>query len=183
MKVILASASPRRKELLKNIYSNFSVIAPKCEERANGTPSKYVMQIAKQKALAVEVDADLIISADTIVVYKGKILGKPKNIDDAIQTLFALSGKKHYVYSGVCLKYKNNHSFNYEVFYDKSIVHMKKLSQNQIYEYIKTGSPLDKAGSYGIQDGVVKNYEGSYTNIVGLPIEKLKTKLIELGLI
>lgn len=183
MKVILASASPRRKELLKNIYNDFSVHIPKCEERADGTPSNYVMQIARQKALAVDVDADLIISSDTIVVHKGEILGKPKNVDDAIQTLSALSGKKHYVYSGVCLKYKKNNIFKYEVFYDKSVVHMKELSQKQIYEYVKTGSPLDKAGSYGIQDGVVKDYEGSYTNIVGLPIEKLKTKLKQLGLI
>lgn len=183
MKVVLGSKSPRRCELLKKIYPEFTVIVPKCDEHACGTPEEYVMTISKIKSDAIKSDADVIITSDTIVVFDGKILGKPKDEQDAINTLTMLSGKEHYVYSGVCIKYSTNGTICAEVFYDKSTVFMKELSQKQIYDYVKTGSPLDKAGSYGIQDGVVKSFDGSYDNIVGLPVEKLREKLKTLNLI
>ena len=183
MKVLLASASPRRRELLKDIFSDFEVTVPDCNEKATGSPKRFVKQIAKQKAMATKSDADLIISADTIVVYKNKILGKPKSQQDAISTLTTLAGKKHLVFTGVCLKYKKTDKYFYKVFCDKSQVFMKDLSQKQIHDYLKTGSPLDKAGSYGIQDGVVEKFVGSYSNIVGLPLEKLEKILKKLNLI
>ena len=183
MKIILASASPRRRELLKEIFHDYTVEIPICDEKASGSPDEYVSSIAIQKAKAIQTTADIIISADTIVVFDDKILGKPKNEQDAIKMLNCLSGKRHYVYTGVCIKHLINNEYSYEVFYDKSSVFMRKLSQKQIHDYVKTGSPLDKAGSYGIQDGVVEKYIGSYSNIVGLPVEKLKQKLIDLNLI
>lgn len=183
MNVLLASASPRRKELLKEIYPSFDIISPEVDETFYAPSTKYVKTIALRKANAVNKKSDVIISADTIVVYKKTILGKPVSKEDAIKTLTTLSGKKHHVYTGVCIKYLQNNKEKFISFYDKSDVYMKPLTLSEIIDYVNGGSPLDKAGSYGIQDGVVAKHKGSYSNIVGLPIEKLKKILTKHKLI
>ena len=177
MKVVLASASPRRKELLSNVYRDFTVIKPSCEETVLPNPVKTVKNLSRTKADCIDADFDILISADTIVVQKGKILGKPKDKTDAYDMLSSLQGKTHKVLTGVTIKYSKNGKIHHDTFCVTSRVLMKKMSDNDIITYINTGSPLDKAGSYGIQDGVVDSYRGSYTNIVGLPIEKLTKKL------
>lgn len=177
MKVVLASSSPRRRELLKEIFNDFIITSPDCDETLSSSPTKSVRTIAKRKADSVNCDYDLLISADTVVVYKNQILGKPENAQDAISILTKLSGKIHDVYTGVCLKYKVGSVVKEKVFHVRSRVKMKKMNCDQIENYVKTGSPLDKAGAYGIQDGVVDKYFGSYSNIVGLPMEKLKKEL------
>ncbi|MDE6613993.1 MAG: Maf family protein, partial [Clostridia bacterium] len=117
---------------------------------------------------------DLIISADTIVYKNGQIFGKPKDRAQAIDYLNRLNGAKHFVYTGVAICYKGKIT----TFYDKSAVYFKKLTEREIKDYVDGGSPMDKAGAYGIQDKeVVESFCGSYTNIVGLPMEKLKDKL------
>lgn len=183
MKVILASASPRRRELLKSLFLEFDTVSPVAEEINIGDPVKQALYNAKVKADAVNDSCDLLISADTIVVFEGKILGKPSDPEDAIRTLSLIEGRSHEVLTGVCLKYTQNGSVKYTKFYDRSTVVMKKMSEDEILEYVKSGSPLDKAGSYGIQDGVVESFHGSYTNIVGLPIERLEDELKKIKLL
>lgn len=177
MKIILASASPRRRLLLKNLFDDFEIIVPNADENASGEPIDYVKEVAFRKAKAIQESADLIIAADTIVVYDNKIIGKPRDAEDAINTLTTLSGKMHHVHTGVTLFYKDNNELKHLTFCDTSNVFLKNMNLSEIKKYVATGSPLDKAGSYGIQDGVVEKYEGSYTNIVGLPIEKLEQAL------
>lgn len=178
--VILASASPRRKELLSQIISTFSVIPAVGEERADNLlpPKSYVAALAGQKCDEVFASHpnDVVIGCDTVVVYNGKILGKPKDEQDAIQTLTSLSGNVHEVLTGVCVQSKDKRI----VGVDETKVTFNKLDQTFIREYVAGGSPMDKAGSYGIQDGgLVKEICGSYTNVVGLPIELLKSMLGE----
>lgn len=181
-KVILASTSPRRRELLKEIFPSFSIVSPTGEENETDTPQETVLKISQAKADSIQIDYDILISADTIVVLDNKILGKPNSKEVAFQMLRALSGKIHYVYTGVCIKYKIDEKILTKIFYDKSEVVLKNMSDEEIIRYIESGSPMDKAGAYGIQDGVVDSYKGSYSNIVGLPIEKIKDELSNLGL-
>ena len=185
MRIILASASPRRKELLKEIVGGFEVIPSRGEERADLSlpPEEIVRRLAKQKAESVfagNADA-LVIGADTIVYFRGKVLGKPKDAEDAKNTLRALSGKTHSVYTGwcICVGAREYTGFC------RSDVTFRKLSEEFIDEYVKSGSPLDKAGSYGIQDNarLTEKYEGSLTNIIGLPVEELKAQLRGIGVI
>ncbi len=177
MKIILASNSPRRRELLSEICESFEVLPQNVEEKSNySRPDLIVKELAKIKLgnLPVERSEDLIISADTIVYKDGKIYGKPKDKAQAIAYLSELNGAKHFVYTGVAICCKGKIT----VFYDKSAVYFKSLSEKEIADYADGGSPMDKAGAYGIQDReVVKSYCGSYTNIVGLPMEKLKERL------
>ena len=177
MKIILASKSPRRKELLGELFESFEVLAQDVEEKHNYTrPDLIVKYLAKIKlgSLPIERKDDLIISADTIVYKDGKIYGKPKDRAQAIEYLNSLNGAKHFVYTGVAICHKGK----IVTFYDKSAVYFKKLSDKEIADYVDGGSPMDKAGAYGIQDReVVESFCGSYTNIVGLPMEKLKDKL------
>ena len=115
-----------------------------------------------------------VIGCDTIVVFEGEILGKPKDRDDAFKTLKRLSGKTHYVITGVCVRNK----YGKIVDFDKTEVKFNPLTDEFIKDYVATGSPLDKAGSYGIQDGgLVKEYYGSYTNVMGLPVTLTKKLL------
>ncbi len=185
MKIILASASPRRKELLKEIVSGFEVIPSQGEERADTEipPGKIVETLAKQKAESVfaEHRDALVIGADTIVYFQGKVLGKPKDAADAKRTLRALSGRTHSVYTGWCICEGARELTGF----CRSDVTFRELSDEFIEEYVKSGSPLDKAGSYGIQDDarLVEKYEGSYTNIIGLPVEELKAQLRGIGVI
>lgn len=178
MRYILASNSPRRRELLLEILSEFSVIPSDCEEKIqeNLSPCELVKSLAKQKCDAVfNKHSDcVVIGCDTLVVFNGEILGKPKDETGAYNTLKKLSGKVHSVMTGVCVRARDKILLDY----DESFVEFNDLSDEFIINYIKSGSPMDKAGSYGIQDGgVVKAYNGSYNNVVGLPTELLKKML------
>lgn len=179
MKYILASASPRRKELLSQILPEFEVIAAQGEEKVNISlfPEQMACAIAENKCDEVFKNNPnaTVIGCDTIVVFGKEILGKPKNREDAFKTLKMLSGKTHYVITAVCVRNK----YNKIVEFDKTEVKFNVLSDDFIKIYVDSGSPLDKAGSYGIQDGgLVKEYFGNYTNVVGLPVPLTK-KLIE----
>ncbi|MEG1612857.1 MAG: Maf family protein [Clostridia bacterium] len=177
-KIILASRSPRRCELLSQLVNNFVVAPNDAPELTFGKrPSAVVMSNAKAKSLACK-ERGLIISADTIVFMDGKYYLKPKSRQDAFEMLKSLSNRTHFVYTGVCLR-DGSHC---AVFYEKSQVKLKRLSDEIINKYIDTQSPLDKAGAYGIQDNiVVQAYKGSYTNIIGLPIERLGNVLKTFG--
>lgn len=129
------------------------------------------MNNALAKARCVKDGNALIIAADTVVYVDGKYYLKPSDEADARRMLKELSGRTHFVYTGVAMKMGDE----CRTFYDKSAVKLKKLSDDEIKSYVSTGSPLDKAGAYGVQDGlVVEKFSGSFSNIMGLPVEKLK---------
>lgn len=180
MKYVLASASPRRKELFALIVPEFEVIPAKAEEKFNMSlfPEQVALSVAESKCdevFAANSDA-VVVGCDTIVVLDGEILGKPKDSDDALNTLKRLSGKTHFVITAVCVRTKYKKLLECE----KTEVRFNSLSDDFIKIYVDSGSPLDKAGSYGIQDGgLVKEYFGSYTNVVGLPVTLVKKMLEE----
>lgn len=184
MSVILASASPRRKELLSFIYDDFTVcVSDVKEETEEGlTPEQTVRELAALKGAAVFKDRsdDIIISADTVVVLDQKILGKPHSREEAFSMLSSLSGKTHTVYTGVAVFSKNaEYSFS-----DKTEVTFYPLSEAEINDYIDSGEPFDKAGGYGIQGKgcvMVKSICGDYYNVMGLPVALLYRKLKENG--
>jgi len=177
-KVILASASPRRKELLSRFDLEFEVISSDIEEivREEEKPEQVAMSLAFQKAQDVADKFDnneIIIAADTIV-YKDKILGKPKNDEEAMDMLKSLNGTEHYVITGICIIQSG--TINRIIDFSKTKVKFRKLTNDKLKSYIKTGEHRDKAGSYGIQgygSVLVEWIEGSYSNVVGLPISKL----------
>ncbi|MBE7085177.1 MAG: septum formation protein Maf [Clostridiales bacterium] len=178
---ILASASPRRKELFGEVVEKFEIIVAKGEEKACAdTPFALVKSLAKQKAMEVarlkEAEGKAVLGADTVVSLNGEVLGKPKDEADARRMLLALSGKKHEVYTGVCMIYPDdNGERKVLVEADCTKVFFRELSKEFIEEYIRGGSPMDKAGAYGIQDGgLVEKIEGSFSNVVGLPVELCK---------
>ncbi len=180
MKYILASASPRRRELLSLVIQSFEVLPATAEEKVNISifPEQTAVTLAESKCDEVyENHRDsTVIACDTVVVFEGEILGKPKDADDAYRTLKRLSGKTHYVVTGVCVRNKNKRITGFE----KTEVKFNVLSDEFIKAYVEGGSPLDKAGSYGIQDGgIVNEYFGSYTNVVGLPVKLVKKMLEE----
>jgi len=180
MKIILASGSPRRKEILSGIGLDFEVLVSNADEESidkKVDPKLYVQELALIKANAVfkeHKEKALIISADTVVVYDGRILGKPENEKDAANMLKMLSGKKHFVYTGICIidtqrAFEATEVCETEVLFDT-------LDENTIKDYIKTGEPMDKAGAYGIQglgSLLVKEIKGDYFNVVGLPVKTL----------
>ena len=178
MDIILASKSPRRREILANTKVRFSVKESQIEEiiKDNETPKETVMRLAYEKALDVanNNEKSLVIGADTIVVINDQILGKPKNEEEAYNMIKLLSGKTHYVITGFALI---NLSLNKRVIdCEVSQVTFKELSDECIKDYINTKESLDKAGAYGIQGYgglLVKNIQGDYFNIVGLPISKI----------
>lgn len=173
MNIILASNSPRRKELLTLAGIDYKVIPSKCKEimPLNSTPAQVVEELAKQKAddVYAKNQNDIIISADTVVALGDKILGKPKNETDAFNMLSSLSGKVHTVYTGVCIKSTNTT----DIFHCATKVEFYNLTDKEINDYIKTKEPMDKAGAYGIQGKgslLVKGIQGDYFNVVGLPL-------------
>ena len=180
MEYILASASPRRKELLALVLPSFEVIPATSEEKVNISlfPEQMVCSVAEHKCDEVfKTHRDkTVIGCDTVVIFEGDILGKPKDREDAFKTLKRLSGKTHYVITAVCVRNK----YKKLIEYDRTEVRFNDLSDEFIKIYVDSGSPLDKAGSYGIQDGgLVKEYYGSYTNVVGLPVTLVKKMLEE----
>jgi len=177
---ILASNSPRRKKLLEDAGVPFKVVVPDVDETVleKMKPEKMVMMLAKKKAQAVfdQYPDDIIIAADTIVVKDGEVLGKPKDEADAYRMLKLLDNDMHEVYTGVCIL----NSQKEVVFFTMSEVWMKNYNDLQIYEYIKTGEPMDKAGSYAIQglgEQFVDHYSGDFFTIVGLPLKSLLQEL------
>ncbi len=186
MRIILASQSPRRKKLLELFGFSFEVSPSAIQETSSESdPVKLVEDLAHQKAvdIALSCPNSLIIGADTIVLHNGNILGKPKNAVEASKMLNELSGTQHSVHTGVALIETNEHSHikNSITFSEKTEVTFDVLNQNEIDHYIATGSPMDKAGSYGIQDDwgalFVKKLHGDYYNVVGLPLNRLYSKL------
>ena len=183
--IYLASKSPRRKKLLKQINLNFSCFTVNLnEEIVDGEhPVKTVKRLARLKMELAQnrINRGIIITADTIVVLDGKILGKPKNKKDAERILMQLSGKTHLVYSGFVVYNKSNGKK--VTGYSKTAVSFRNLSSYEIREYIRSGSPMDKAGAYGIQDDFgavfVEKISGCYYNVVGLPLSKVYKALRE----
>lgn len=176
--MILASGSPRRHELLGSLGIEFRVVVSNIEEILNDTLPipEQVMDLARQKAEALQIEDELILAADTIVVIDDEILGKPVDEDDAFKMLRKLSGRTHYVYTGCCLK----HGTDYKMFYEETKINFKELSDQVILDYVKTKEPMDKAGAYGIQGlggELVESYDGDFYNVMGLPLDKLKEHL------
>ena len=178
MRYVLASASPRRKQLLAELVKEFEIIPSQAEEVVCGNPSPkaLVAQLAALKAEEVvkrpENEGKIVIGSDTVVAFGKKVLGKPKDEEDAFRMLKMLSGEKHAVYTGVSFQLLKNGKFFCRTKVEKTLVYFNDLSDEWIWAYIKGGSPMDKAGAYGIQDGgLVKGIKGSYTNVVGFPLE------------
>lgn len=173
MKIILASASPRRKELLTLAGIEYDVIVSQCEETLPDgiTPDKAVEELARQKAEDVfshNSDA-MVIAADTVVALGNTILGKPKDEEDAFNMLSSLSGRRHTVFTGVCIRTKDKT----DIFHVATEVEFYDLTEKEIRDYIATKEPMDKAGAYGIQGKgfvLVKGIHGDYFNVVGLPL-------------
>jgi len=174
-KIILASSSPRRKELLERIGLRFEVIPSEIEERAiaGETPIEHVMRLAKEKTFEVanNLKASCIIGADTIVLLDGEILGKPAGEDEARRMLQRLSGREHKVITGFCIFETDTKELITD--YTVTRVMIKDLTEEEIEAYLKTEESFDKAGGYAIQGKgsfLVKEIKGSYTNVVGLPL-------------
>ena len=200
--IILASASPRRKELLEQIGLTFEICPAKGEEVISKTiPEEAVMELSGQKAMEVASmvktygaeHADLttpqdilVIGADTVVACDDRILGKPKDEADAKRMLHLLSGRKHAVYTGVTFVFLDkNGRAGAHTFFEKTEVIMKDLSDLEIDRYVATGEPMDKAGAYGIQGKCaiyVERIEGDYNNVVGLPVARIYKELQKLGI-
>ncbi len=180
MEWILASGSPRRKELLRELLPQFEISPSLADENATAdSPRALVEALAYRKAAEVasrpENQGKLVIGSDTVVALEGEVLGKPKDEADAFRMLSALSHRAHAVYTGVCILQRDGEGEKKLISSDGTKVYFRDLDGEWIREYIRGGSPMDKAGAYGIQDGgLVEKIEGSYTNVVGFPIELVK---------
>ena len=184
-RIILASQSPRRRELLTQIGLKFEVIPSTVEEVITSiNPVEVVQELAQQKARDVAnvaaketpKESLLVIGADTIVVYEGKILGKPEDKEDAVRMLAMLQGKEHSVYTGVALLTGEQEI----IFAEETRVQMCPMTPEEILWYINTGEPMDKAGAYGIQGlcaRFVRQIQGDYNNVVGLPVGRIYQEL------
>ena len=207
-KIILASASPRRRELLTQIGLAFEVVVSEAEEKITSTePAKVVEELSAQKAAAVwekiasnaagacaveqnckegTMTDRIVLGADTVVACGGRILGKPADAENAVTMLRMLQGRAHEVYTGVTVLYEENGEKKALTFHEKTTVHFCPMTEAQIREYVATGDPLDKAGSYGIQ-GICARYirgiEGDYNNVVGLPAGRVYQELHGLGFV
>lgn len=202
IQIILASASPRRRELLEQIGLTFEVCPAKGEEIiTKSAPEEAVQELARAKAREVAsmvrqygvrhgelvTPQDMIvIGADTVVAADGQILGKPVDEEDAFGMLSLLSGRSHAVYTGVALVFlEQSGRAGEHVFYEKTIVSMREMSEKEIRRYIATGEPMDKAGAYGIQGKCaiyIDKIDGDYNNVVGLPVAALYRELKKLGI-
>lgn len=190
--IVLASGSPRRKELLAKTGLKFSVVVSGGEEKAETSdPAETVEKLSLDKASAVadllqaEKEPQLIIGADTVVACDGEVLGKPSDREDAFRMLWKLQGETHQVYTGVTLLLKKEDTWQAHTFNEKTDVQFYPVSREELLAYIETGEPMDKAGSYGIQGGFgiyVKGICGDYNNVVGLPVGRLVYELKKLGI-
>lgn len=186
MKIILASKSPRRRELLNQMgIEDFKVTAPNVDETVEPglAPAQMVEELSLRKATAVANRAgpnDLILAADTVVALDGNVLGKPRDEEDAFAMLSALSGREHHVYTGVTALLGEQAVTQHE----ETAVAFRDLTRSEIRAYIATGEPMDKAGAYGIQGLgalLVSGIRGDYCNVVGLPVFRLGRMLAGLG--
>ena len=182
-KIILASSSPRRRELLKQAEIKFDICIKSVDETVPDglTPAQGAEHTAAVKAMAVSFmnNKAIVIGADTVVVADGETLGKPQSKEDAVSMLRKLSGKEHEVITGVCLAYGDQ----YETFHCSSKVRFFKLTDEEIKHYVMSGEPMDKAGAYGIQGKgctLVESIEGDFYNIVGLPIAQVARRIKEI---
>ena len=182
--VILASKSPRRQQFFKDLDIDFNIQLKEVEElypsELKGTAITEFLADLKSKAFVNLTEKDLLITSDTIVWLEETALGKPKNAKEAFYMLRALSGKKHEVITSISIKNKNFQ----KIISDKTTVSFKELSDEEINYYITNYKPFDKAGAYGIQEWIgfiaIDNLEGSYFNVVGLPVHKLYKALMSL---
>lgn len=184
-RIILASGSPRRRELLAKLNIDFEVITSDADEAIDSdNPETIVETLSERKARAVfdsiPDDNILVIGADTIVYYDGEVLGKPEDEEDARGMLSMLSDRTHQVFTGVSIISRIKGEEKIKVFSDRTDVTFYEIDKFDLADYIKTGSPMDKAGAYGIQDDFakhVKKIDGDYNNVVGLPLSKLYQEL------
>jgi septum formation protein len=188
LNVILASASPRREQLLREMGLLFRVIRPNgvVEVTAGVAPDVLVMQNAQRKARAVagQHRESVVIGADTEVVLDGVVFGKPRDLNEAETMLAKLAGRRHDVLTGVCVIHR---VFNTEItFAERSGVWMRAVTREQIRDYFTKVNPLDKAGAYGAQehgDLIIERIEGSFCNVMGLPVERLQATFEKLGIL
>ncbi len=185
MRLILGSSSPRRKELLKSYGLKFTIIKPNIEEYShkNELPEEFVKRAAREKLEAIlkisrykKIKEKVIVTADTIVVYKKKIFGKPKDERDAFRMLKLLQNRWHIVYTSFCIYYRGKIICKLV----KTYVKFRKMDDTEIKDYIQSGEPMDKAGAYAAQGrgaAIIKEIRGSYTNVVGLPMAELIEEL------
>ena len=175
MQLILASASPRRKELLGLFHIPFLIRVADIDETMDPdfSPADEVGRVSRMKALAVPREPnDVVIAADTIVVCAGRVLGKPHSPEEAVETLRLLSGRDHQVMTGVTVVRGDKA----ETFTEVTDLHFRELTEKEIHAYVATGEPMDKAGSYGIQGGAAlfcSHMVGDYYNVMGLPVCRL----------
>lgn len=175
MNLILASQSPRRKELMGLFHIPFAVKVADIDETMDAAkpPFEEVARVSRAKAEATpHADGDVVVAADTIVVCDGQVLGKPKDEADAFRMLRLLSGRDHQVMTGMCVLHNGTATVCTEV----TDIHFRELSDKEILAYIRTGEPMDKAGSYGIQGGAAlfaEKMAGDYYNVMGLPVCRL----------
>ena len=187
--IILASASPRRRELLERAGIPFTVFPGQGEEQITvSDPAEVVEELSEQKAREVflETEGDiLVIGADTVVAVNGKILGKPKDQEEARQMLRSIQGGSHEVYTGVTLLDREEGQERQRTFHVMTKVVFYPMSEEEIQRYVDTKEPMDKAGAYGIQGkaGIfVREIHGDYNNVVGLPAARLYQELKEMGI-
>ena len=186
MRIVLASKSPRRREILSMLGLKFDIVSADADERSEITdPALLVRELSLRKARATRDllqqrgewnDDTLIIASDTVVALDGTILGKPRDKADAARMLALLSGKAHQVVSGVSLLYGARESADFDV----TSVHFCEMTPDEIERYVSSGEPMDKAGAYAVQglaSVYIKGLEGDYFNVVGLPVHKLDTML------
>ena len=189
IKIILASSSPRRRQLMAQLGLPCEIIASDVDENAQGSAKEQVAELARRKAQAVRAKIDsnetyVIIAADTLVEVDGKILAKPADHTEAFAMLKSLSGRRHTVYTGVVLL-KVGEKERITSFVEQAQVLFRPLSDDEILAYIATGEPFDKAGAYGVQDkgaALVARVEGDYYTVVGLPLSRLAVELAGLGI-
>lgn len=190
MRFVLASGSPRRRELLTQVGIEFEVMASGVEETVAGSiPKEVVCELSKQKACDVfsrTVGDVAVIGADTVVSVNDRILGKPHDEESAAGMLFEISGRSHSVFTGVTLCLRRNGVEEVITFAEETKVFVEELTQKDIDDYIATKEPMDKAGAYGIQGrfaAYVGRIEGDYNNVVGLPVGRVCRTLREKGIL
>ncbi len=184
--LILASASPRRQELLRQIGLKFQVVPADVDEQSQGeTPVQTVKELARRKAyyVAEQVRNDgCILGADTVVVFEGRIMGKPSDREEAVSMLSSLQGNTHSVFTGVCAVKKQGKEIQEILFAEETKVTIYKMEMWEIETYADTLEPMDKAGAYGIQ-GIFAKYiqciQGDYNNVVGLPVSRIYQEILK----
>ena len=182
--VILASASPRRNELLLQIGIAPTVVPSHVEEKVTSkVPYQVVKELSRQKARDVAAGCEagsLVIGSDTVVAVDGQILGKPKSHQEAFRMIKSLEGRSHQVYTGVTLIWKDQGRDRERTFYDETDVDVYPMTDDEILEYAETEEPMDKAGAYAVQGffaRYIKSLKGSYANVMGLPVSRLYQEL------